>query len=135
GWVNALQAGQSEEQVLSSLLASPEFYDSAQTMGFGDTADGNYVQALYQALLGRTASSGEVAGWVGGLNNGLSRQAAALGFLQSQEFRTDQFEGYYETLLHRPADPAGLNGWVFSNLDMHSVRVGFESGREFFSNG
>src|SRR5262249_4002634 len=55
GWVNALLAGRPEEQVLSGILASPELYARAQTMGFGDTADGNYVRALYRLLLGRTA--------------------------------------------------------------------------------
>jgi hypothetical protein len=58
----------------------------------------------------------------------------ALGFLSSQEFRTDQFEGYYNVLLHRPAD-AGLAYWLASGLDVHAVRVGFASGGEFFSNG
>jgi hypothetical protein len=45
------------------------------------------------------------------------------------------FEGCYTTLLHRSADPAGLNGWVFGGLDMHTVRLGFEASPEFFSNG
>jgi hypothetical protein len=133
GWVNAL-ASQSEEQVLSGILASPEFYDRAQTLGFGDRADGNYLRALYQVLLNRTASSAEVAGWVNALPE-LGTQGVALGFLQSQEFRTDQVEGYYNALLHRPADPAGLNNWVMSNLDMHTVRLGFEASPEFFANG
>jgi hypothetical protein len=58
----------------------------------------------------------------------------ALAMLHGQEFRTYQFEGYYNALLHRPNDLAGLNGWVMSNLDMHSVRIGFEGGPEFFAN-
>jgi hypothetical protein len=96
--------------------------------------DQNYVQALYQLLLGRQGGDAEVAGWVGALPQ-LGTQGVALGFLQSQEFRTDQFEGYYNALLHRPDDPAGLNGWVMSNLDMHAVRLGFEASPEFFANG
>src|SRR5262249_54979006 len=62
GWVNLLQAGQTEEQVLSQILGNSghEFYDRAQTLGFGGTADQNYVRALYQALLNRTASNSEV---------------------------------------------------------------------------
>jgi hypothetical protein len=134
GWVNAL-AGQTEEQVLSGILASPEFSARAQAMGLGDTPEGNYVRALYQVLLDRTASSSEVAAWVGGLDSGLSRQAAALAFLHSQEFRTDAFEGYYDALLHRPGDAAGLAGWVASGQDPHAVRVGFEASAEFFTNG
>jgi hypothetical protein len=134
GWVGLLQSGQSEEQVLTGILASPEFYARAQTMGFGDTGDGNYVRTLYQVLLGRQGGAAEVAGWVNALPQ-LGRQGVALGLLQSQEFRTDQVEGDYTALLHRPADPAGLNDWVMSNLDLHTVRIGFEASPEFFTNG
>ena len=33
------------------------------------------------------------------------------------------------------ADTAGLNGWVFSNLHLSSIRVDIESSPEFFANG
>jgi hypothetical protein len=134
GWVGLLQAGQTEEQVLSGILASQEFYNRAQTLGFGDTAAGNYVRALYQLLLNRTAGSAEVAGWESALSS-VGRQGVGLGFLQSTECRTNQVEGYYEALLHRPADPASLNAWTSSGLDLVSVRIGFEASSEFFSNG
>jgi hypothetical protein len=131
GFVNLLGSGQSEEQVLSTLLSSTEFFNRAQTLVAGSDANANYVQALYQLLLDRSASPGEVTN----LARAGGRQAMALVVLQSQEFRTDQFEGYYNALLHRPADPTGLNGWVMSNLDMGSVRIDFEASPEFFSNG
>jgi parallel beta-helix repeat protein len=134
GLVNMLVAGQTEEQVLSLILGSQEFHDRAQTMGFTGTADQNYVQALYQVLLDRTASSTEVAGWGTALSQ-VGRQGVALDFLQSQEFRTYQFEGYYNVLLRRPDDPTGLKNAVVSAIDMSTVRVGFESGGEFFTNG
>src|SRR5262249_35107044 len=132
-WVKLLRSGQSEEQVLSQVLGDPrhEFYNRAQTLGFAGTADQNYVQALYKVLLGRTAGNSEVDYWVNALAAG-GRQGVALRFLSSREFRTDQFEGYYQALLHRPAD-AGLAGWVASGLDAHAVCVAFESGPEFFS--
>ena len=59
----------------------------------------------------------------------------SLAFLVSQEFRTDQFEGYYNALLRRPDEPTGLNNWVMSSLDMHTARTAFESSPEFFTNG
>ena len=93
GWASAL-ASQSDEQVLSQILGSQEFFNRAQTLGFGDTADGNYVRALYKLLLNRTASSGEVAGWVGQIP-AVGQQGVAIGFLMSTEFRTNDFEGYY----------------------------------------
>jgi hypothetical protein len=134
GWVNMLGSGQSEEQVLSHLLGSTEFYTRAQTLFSSGTAEERYVRALYQVLLDRTAADTEVAPWLSHMSQ-VGRQAVALGFLKSQEFRTDQFEGYYNALLRRSDEPTGLNNWVMSNLDMHTVRVGFESSPEFFTNG
>ena len=56
-----------------------------------------------------------------------------MALLQSSEFRTDQFEGYYNALLDRPDDPAALkDDWVMSNLDIDAVRIAFESTQEFF---
>jgi parallel beta-helix repeat protein len=134
GWVAMLQSGQSEEQVLSQVLGSAEFYNRVQTLVSTGTADQRYVQALYLVLLDRTANDSEVAGWITAMQH-LGRQGVALGFLQSQEFRTDQFEGYYNALLRRPAEPAGLHNWVTSGLDLRTARTAFEAGAEFFANG
>jgi hypothetical protein len=136
GWVNMLQQGQSGEQVLSDILGGPEFFNRAQTLFSTGTPQQNYVQALYQLLLGRTGGSDEVAGWVNQLNaQTLTPQGVALAFQQAPEFRTDLTEAYYNALLHRPDDPMGLNGWVFSNLDAASIRLGFEASPEFYTNG
>src|SRR5205823_5568746 len=83
---------------------------------FYSTEDQNFVEALYQFLLGRTGGDAEAAGWIDATPQ-LGRQGVALGFLNSTEYRTDHFETYYVFLLHRPSDPQGLEGWVFSSLD------------------
>ena len=75
-----------------------------------------------------------MAYWVNRLPQ-LGRQGVAQGVLGATEFRADQFEGDYNALLHRPDDPAGLKGWVMSDLDVRTVRLGFEASPEFFSNG
>jgi hypothetical protein len=136
GWVNLLLAGHSEEQVLSQLLGVPggEFFQRAQTLSASGTANERYVQVLYLLLLHRSGSSAEVAGWVGALA-GLGPQGVALGLLQTTESRTDLFEGYYNALLHRPDDAAGLHTWVSSGVDGYTARLRFESGSEFFANG
>jgi hypothetical protein len=133
GWVNLLLAGQTEEQVLSGILGGPEFFNHAQTLVGTGTPSQRFVQALYQLLLNRTGGTGEVSGWVSVLP-GLSDQGVALVFLGTPEFRTNLIEAYYNALLHRPSDP-GLRGWLSSGLDATSIRVGFESGSEFFANG
>jgi Domain of unknown function (DUF4214) len=133
GWVTLL-ATETEEQVLSKLLASGEFYAHAQTLGFSGTPDSQFVQALYSLLLNRTPSSAEITGWVNLLPT-VGRQGVALGFLDSQEYRMNTVEAYYISLLHRQADPLGLNHWVTANLDLASIRVDIESSGEFFNDG
>jgi hypothetical protein len=133
GWANLLGI-QSEEQVLSEFLSSDEFFNRAQTLGFGGTPSQNYVQALYDLLLGRTGSAAEVAGWVNALS-ALGRAGVVLGFLQSGEYRTITVTGYYHDLLHRLPSAAEVAAWVFSALDTRTIRVSFEASPEFFSNG
>jgi hypothetical protein len=135
-WV-ALLGSQSEEQVLSQFLGDTvthEFYDRAQRLIASGTPDERYIQALYQVLLGRFVSGAELAAWNAGLAT-MGRQGLALAVLSTQEFRTDQFEGYYNALLHRPDDAPGLQAWVNAGLDILGTRLDFESSPEFFSNG
>jgi len=134
GWVSALLQGQTEEQVLSQILASDEFFADAQNLVATGTPQERYVEALYQLVLRRTGSGPEVAYWDRGLPQSGSA-AVALGFLTSLEYRKDLFTSYYTTLLHRASDALGLQAWVSSNLDASQVRIGFEASPEFFLNG
>jgi hypothetical protein len=133
-FVNSLLGGASEEVVLSSILSSPEFFSHAQTLVASGTTQERYVQALYQLLLGRTGGTAEVAGWVGALPQ-LGESGVAVNIVESQECRTDLVEGYYNGLLHRPADLTGLQNWVFSGEDALTIRIGIEASAEFFTNG
>jgi hypothetical protein len=134
GWVDALLAGGREEDVLAGILASPEFFDRAQTLGGAGGADERFVGALYGLLLGRPAGAAEVAGWLGALP-ALGRAGVAQAFLSSAEYRLDAVESDYGALLHRPAEPAGLAAWSSSGLDLYFLRVGIESSDEFYVNG
>ena len=134
GLGGAAVQGQTEEQVLSQILASPEFYGRAQTLGGAGTADQNFVQALYRQLLGRTASDAEVMSWVVMLPQ-QGRLGVALGFLTSGEYHTDLVQSYYALLLHRSPDPQGLAFWVGIGEDALDLRLGFEASPEFFTNG
>jgi hypothetical protein len=134
GWVGQLSLGQTEEQVLSQILASREFFARAQGLIASGSADERYAQALYLLLMNRTGSPAEVVNTADAVPS-MGRQGVALGFLQSGEFRTCQFEGQYNALLRRPDDSAGLWAWVFSTLNLEDVRIGFELSPEFFANG
>jgi hypothetical protein len=130
GFVTALRGGASRESVLAVILSSPEFYARAQTLIPSGTADERYVQALYQHVLGRAPSAAEVQSMVADLPTA-GRTGVALGFLNSTEFRTDQVEGYYNALLHRPGDATGTSGWIHSGLDLAGILTGIQSSTEF----
>lgn len=134
GWVSGLQQGQTVEQVLSQILGSTEFFQRAQSMVSTGTAAQRYVQSLYELLLTRQADGAQLAGWVNAMPL-LGQNGVALSFLSSVEFRTNQFEGYYNALLHRPDDSAGISALVASSLDLQTIRLAFESSPEFALNG
>ena len=131
GHVNALLQGRTEEDVLGGILGGTEFFNRAQSPFASGTANEQFVQSLYVVLLNRTAGASEVAGQVNAIASA-GLQGVARSFLSSSEYRSDQFEGYYNTLLHRPSDVQGLNGWVSSTTDVSNVRLSFEAGAEFF---
>jgi hypothetical protein len=135
GWVAALQNGATEEQVMAGILSSPEFAARANALIGGANADANYIQALYQLLLHRTASTAEVNVWLGALPNG--RAAVALGFLGSAEYRGDVVTQLYGTLLDRPMAPAAAEvaAWVNFGLDLLAMEAAFASSPEYFLNG
>jgi streptogramin lyase len=139
GFVNELLGGMSEEQVLSQILGSAEFFHRAQSLIGGGDANSNFVQGLYDLVLGRTGSAAEVAGWDNLLRSGaLTSQATALDFLGSPEYRADVVTGYYTRLLRRSTSTVGqaeISAWVNSGLGEFQIRLGFESSAEFFSNG
>jgi hypothetical protein len=140
-WVDSLVNGAREEDVLAQILGSQEFFNRAPTLpgvGGGPATNSTFVRALYvlPTLLNRQPSTSEVNFWVGQIPT-LGRAGVALQILASAEYRTNIVRGYYINLLGRPANPgpsqAEINGWVFSGLDITSIRVGFLSSLEYFN--
>jgi hypothetical protein len=135
-FVQFLSSGQSEEQVLSMLLGVGEFYTRAQALFPSGTADERFVQVLLLDLFNRTGTPDEVNQYVNLLPQ-VGRSGLAQVLLGSQEFRTIQFEGYYNALLHRPVTSADtlLNSLLASGMDILSARLIFETSPEYFTNG
>jgi hypothetical protein len=134
-WVDALLKGASEESVLSRFLGAGEFYNRAQSLITTGTADQRYIRALYQLFLFRLpAPDGEESVWLARLPV-VGQAGVALGIVGSNEFRTNQFQGYYLGLLDRPADPSAYEYWPNQPLDFNAVRLALESSGEFYANG
>jgi hypothetical protein len=136
---NGLVGGDSEAQVLSTILGGVDFFNRAQMIISGaGTANEKFIQALFLLLLNRTGSAAEVSAELQLLVT-MTREQLAFNFLTggtlATEYRTDVVDAYYEVLLHRLADSGGVFGWVHSPNDVGGIRIGFESSPEFFMNG
>ena len=82
-WIDKYSSGtNSSRAVASSFLASNEFQER-----YGENvSDSNYVNNLYQNVLGRDADSSGLNYWVGQLNSGAeTRDEVLLGFAESAE--------------------------------------------------
>jgi Domain of unknown function (DUF4214) len=74
--------------------------------------NGLYVNATYEALLGRDADQAGLAFWTAQLSMGLSHNTFVLAIENTDEFRAAAIEDLYERYLNRPADSDGLALWV-----------------------
>ena len=77
------------------------------------TANADFVEAVYRAVLNRNADPGGLASWTSGLNSGKqTRLQVVQGIRNSPEHFGQEIDAFYQTLLGRPADPAGRASWV-----------------------
>ena len=76
GWANVLSSGQSQASVAQDFLSSAEYQSISNSQ---------FVESLYQGMLGRTAGPTEMQGWTTALANKATRAQIAMGFDQSPE--------------------------------------------------
>jgi hypothetical protein len=101
---------------------------------------------MYQSLLGRSFDPAGEQGWLNALGDDatgkpthtatVTHEQVITSFLHSQESLSRLVEGYYEVFLQRPADAAGLNGWVAQlkqGLSFLTIGQEFVSSDEFFN--
>ena len=104
-WVAKLQAGASEEQVAAAFLASPEYSAKHVT-------DGDFVQSLYENVLGRAGDPAGINSWTQALEAGTSRGAVVASFISSPESDQRAIDADYNDFLGRAGDTAGVNYWM-----------------------
>lgn len=128
-WLALMGRGGTIQQMQAGFISSPEYYQRA-----GGT-DRRWMAKLYVDVLGRTASSREVEGWVASLATGRTRQQVALGFLLSTEHLQSAVDGYYRWLLGRGLDATGRQTWVTAiqrGARDEQIIGGIVSSREYF---
>ena len=104
-WVAKLQAGASEEEVAAAFLSSPEYSAKHVT-------DGDFVQSLYENILGRDGDPAGINNWTQLLGAGTSRGVVAASFIGSPESYQRAIDGDYNVFLARVGDTSGVNSWV-----------------------
>jgi hypothetical protein len=108
-WLNVLAAGGSRLDVVSGIATSQE----AITL---DQSNAQFIDGLYDSVLGRDVEEGGLNNWVSALINGTSRAEVAQDILNSGEAlskaNSDFIDSLYSNSLGREADAAGKANWV-----------------------
>jgi hypothetical protein len=123
---------------------------NVERLQFGDTGialdvNGIAGQAyrVYQAAFARTPDLPGLGYWLAQMDNGISLNAVAAGFVASDEFRKvygaapgnrEIVEKFYENVLRRPGEKAGIDFWTGvldrKEASVTEVLVGFSEGQE-----
>lgn len=109
--VSAIASGARDESIMAEVVAGDEYFAAH------GSANGGFIDALYQDVLGRSADAAGRQFWIDRLSQGATRTQVVLGFTSSTEFRSllvddasDRFssiEGWYQDFLNRSADAGG----------------------------
>ncbi|WP_193009581.1 DUF4214 domain-containing protein [Roseomonas sp. FDAARGOS_362] len=83
-WIDRLGEGHGLLDLAQSFLASPEF-----NARYGSLTDSQYVDRLYQNVLGREGEAAGKAWWLSQLDSGHSRAEVLQGFSESAENRAN----------------------------------------------
>jgi Domain of unknown function (DUF4214)/Beta-propeller repeat len=136
-WFNIYIGGESPSTILLSFLSSPEFQNT-----YGNLNNTDFVNLVYQNVLGRPADPNGLNYWVTMLQNGTTRVSVFSTFLASPEFQTRIAPKAYANLLYmgflrRTGDLSGLAYWTAMlqdpTNDLPSVCNLFISSPEYFN--
>ncbi|MEC3862668.1 DUF4214 domain-containing protein [Mesobacterium sp. TK19101] len=86
-WVGRLSTGTPLVNAVTGFVNSAEFQAT-----YGPLDNGQFVELLYQNVLGRAADAGGLSDWTGRLASGTSRAQVVLGFSESTEFKANMAE-------------------------------------------
>lgn len=117
----------SRPEMLSRLTGSAEFYRLA-----GGTTP-TFVDAAYEAVLGRSPEPAGRAYWIGRLTKGVPVEQVARSLVASTEYRRQQVDAAYQELLGRSADAAGRAYWTkrLATTRIEVLLAGIAGSREF----
>ena len=112
-WIGFYRAGNSMDSISNNFAGSAEFQDR-----YGALDNGQFVNLVYQNVLGRAPDAGGFNFWKNELDTGArSRGNVMLGFSESEEFRGTSDSKVYVTMMYfgmlrRAPDQGGFDYWV-----------------------
>lgn len=125
-WTSRLQRGGPLTTVSNNFASSAEFRDR-----YGSLSDSQFVDLVYQNVLGRPADPGGKAFWVGELRSGRrTRGQVMTGFSEGSEFKTEQKARVdvvitFFGLVRRVPNSTEIAGWEPNpNLDLITALLG-----------
>jgi endoglucanase len=127
GWVGRITSGATNVDTIQvNFFASPEYYRRA-----GGT-DVGFVAALFRDALGRAGEPRDHAAWAAVVPRS-GRAAVANAIWTSAESRTRRVDVYYELLIGRPGDAAGLAYWsgLLTTRSSTAIQVAMSATREY----
>ncbi len=126
-----LVSGGTDEQVIAALAGSAEYF---QTRATNDNA--NFLNALYQDLLGRPVDTAAQSFYLTQLAGGFARSSVALLVLTSAEYRHNLITGFYQRLLHRTPAAGEVNSFTSamdSGTTDEDIVVALVSSAEYYA--
>ncbi len=117
-FVAALQQGMTEEDIMATILSSPEYY---QNHGGGTNA--GFLNQLFQDLLGRPIDPSSQAIFLNLLKTNFTRAQIVQLLLNSNESRKKEVDDFYHQFLGRAASPQELDFFVSRIAARHDRRA------------
>ena len=122
-WIGQYTGGMPLGAISGFFAGSLEFQQR-----YGNLSNEQFVNLIYQNILGRLPDPGGYAFWIGQLNYGaMTRGQVMVGFSESAEYRTMIGNEVYVTMMYigmlrRSPDQGGFNFWV-NYLDTGNSRL------------
>ena len=137
-WMGQRKSGMSIEDISAAFAGSEEFRSA-----YGALSNSDFVQLVYNNVLGRNADGDGLTYWSGQLDEGLSRGRVMLGFSDSPEYRSQaasviaEWDTYgpvarlYQAYFLRAPDTDGLQYWTSTTQPIATISQAFAESPEF----
>ena len=117
-WSGLLANGTRVLDMAKNIYASDEYFVN---QGGGNVQ--TWVGTLYTSILGRSGEANGIAYWVGAVNSGAPRAAAANALFLSYESNVRRVDGLYADILGRAPDAGGRDHWGRLLVDVDDIRL------------